>query len=199
MMAGDRSQLREITQALFDIHTIEEAKKFFETYGPLHLDRRAMDRLSAKYLESTISWSDLVIFQGTMNYAWRHVHGSRDWMEFGARVQNICKFEIDFQEDRPRLIAVSHTALQAIFFDLLIGAFSGLPNAFCARPDCQKLFQKDTKHERKYCSAECAHLMSVRMYRQNKAKEPILRKAKSKKQVTITKKNDLNMRKYAKG
>ena len=40
MKEVDRSQLREITQALFDIHTVEEAKRFFERFGPLRLDMR---------------------------------------------------------------------------------------------------------------------------------------------------------------
>lgn len=69
-------------------------------------------------------------------------------------------------------MAVSATVQEALITDLIFDTLSNLRSrsAFCVRPDCQRLFQKDTKHERKYCSSECAHIESVRKFRERKKK-----------------------------
>ena len=43
------------------------------------------------------------------------------------------------------------------------------PYQFCA--ECRKLFQPDTRHEKKFCSLECAHRKTAREWQQRKREE----------------------------
>ena len=42
---------------------------------------------------------------------------------------------------------------------------SGVEFRWCARPDCNQMFRKETGHDKIYCSPECAHLTAVRASR----------------------------------
>jgi hypothetical protein len=44
--------------------------------------------------------------------------------------------------------------------------FQSHPYQFCA--ECRKLFQPDTRHEKKFCSQECAHRKTAREWQQRK-------------------------------
>jgi hypothetical protein len=48
-----------------------------------------------------------------------------------------------------------------VFFEKL----SGVEFRWCARPDCNQMFRKETGHDKLYCRPECAHLTAVRASR----------------------------------
>lgn len=165
--------LREITEEFLAIIAPEDAVQFLSKYGPLIESKRGLP--SGK---STIKWSELLIIQAEITRLWETPPSKwnelvEDLLKEGENplrldIHNQVKYfslTTDFDETPPVLIANSNSVMDDLAADLLFAALAGLPSAFCARADCHRLFQKTTKHERKYCSTECAHLESVRNYR----------------------------------
>lgn len=67
----------------------------------------------------------------------------------------------------PIALLVSSGALEVIWATLWLDRFLGAQYGACAKPDCWKRFFKITsRHSRKYCSPECAHVMAVRKSRE---------------------------------
>jgi CGNR zinc finger protein len=63
-----------------------------------------------------------------------------------------------------------------VFFEKL----SGVEFRWCARPDCDEMFRKETGHDKIYCSPECAHLMAVRANRARANKTRVRKKGSRK-------------------
>ena len=57
--------------------------------------------------------------------------------------------------------------LATVFFDIA----SGTRFKTCARPDCRKPFPVESKHKKKYCEWNCAHIETVRRNRKPKSKK----------------------------
>jgi hypothetical protein len=85
------------------------------------------------------------------------------------------KHKIEFHwKDRPpvgwygaRNLAVIETtdAISAIVTTIELDHLRGAKFGTCARKDCPKFFEITSKHRRKYCTQECAHLASIRRMR----------------------------------
>lgn len=77
-------------------------------------------------------------------------------------------FSIRFSWSRNSRTAVieTRTTLDAIMATVFIDHVRAARIGFCERPDCRKQFEFESRHARKYCSYNCAHLMSVRMKRE---------------------------------
>jgi hypothetical protein len=156
---------REITTAFFAIASVEDAARFLGQYGPLHQPDTAKD-------PCTVKWSDVLKIQSDLRKMWTTRPGN--WHEISKAY--LRKFEaahvdlrFDFRWEPPILLTMSSSVVEALIADLTLSAVSGLENGFCARADCQKLFQKTSNHGRKYCSTECAHVESVRKHRARKS------------------------------
>jgi hypothetical protein len=89
----------------------------------------------------------------------------------GASLERRPKLELPLDEERPiSKVVCSWGALQAIGATLFIDKFLGAQYGVCARPDCPTVyFEHVSKHSRKYCSPECAHVMAVRGWRGRRA------------------------------
>jgi hypothetical protein len=61
------------------------------------------------------------------------------------------------------------TIVATIQIDHLRGAKFGI----CARADCPRFFEIKSRHIRKYCSYDCAHLETVRRSRQKAARKQV--------------------------
>jgi hypothetical protein len=70
-------------------------------------------------------------------------------------------------DKRPRLRAsvIVESLLEAVLATVYLDKLSGIDYHLCALPDCQKLYEVNSKHERQYCSQACAHKASVRRRR----------------------------------
>jgi len=60
----------------------------------------------------------------------------------------------------------TRTTLDAMMATVFVDHIRDARIGFCSRPDCRKQFEHGSNHARKYCSYDCAHLMSVRMKRE---------------------------------
>jgi CGNR zinc finger len=155
----------EVTNAFLAIASVEDAARFLGQYGPLHQPDTATD-------PCTVKWSDLLKIQNDLRKMWTTRPGT--WHEISKEYLRQfeaahTKLHFDFRWDPPILLTMSTSVVEALIADLTLSALSGLESAFCARSDCQKLFQKTSNHDRKYCSTECAHVESVRKHRARKS------------------------------
>jgi hypothetical protein len=57
------------------------------------------------------------------------------------------------------------TGLTAIVTLIQVDHLAGLEWRACARPDCPRVYRVESRHSRKFCSTECAHLVAVRASR----------------------------------
>lgn len=70
-------------------------------------------------------------------------------------------------DKRPRLrvSVIVESLLEAVLATVYLDKLIGIDYHLCALPDCQKLYEVNSKHERQYCSQACAHKASVRRRR----------------------------------
>jgi len=59
-----------------------------------------------------------------------------------------------------------HSLADALYWMVWQDVFQDHPFQFCA--ECRKLFQPDTRHEKKFCSPTCAHRKTAREWQQRK-------------------------------
>jgi hypothetical protein len=59
----------------------------------------------------------------------------------------------------------------AILSTIFIDRLRKLRYEVCERPDCAAIYELTSRHERKYCSYDCAHLMTVRRSRKGRRKK----------------------------
>ena len=112
---------------------------------------------------------------------WEPIHISFLLNEF---IGHSIKFHWKGEEPRDwygaRQIAVIETfeAVSTIIVTIELDHLRGAKFGVCARHDCPQFFEITSRHKRKYCSPECAHLIAVRRLRKR-------RKNKSRAQARI--------------
>jgi len=72
----------------------------------------------------------------------------------------------------------AESGVVACVAQLFLEKLSGAQHGWCARPDCDRRFRIESKHDRKYCSSDCAHVMAVRAARERKRTKTIGRRKK---------------------
>lgn len=155
----EKVELRALTDSFLKIETCHQAQEFFERFG---LWKHDPSRLTI-----TLKWSDLRGLQKAFRQSWLATdssHWHKDVWDIAFNLDISCDL------DSPVLRAVVTCVTDALAADLVFAALSNLPSAFCARADCGRLFQKGTKHQKKFCSPECAHVESVRSHRARKSR-----------------------------
>lgn len=152
--------LREVTDTFLRIKTEIDAVQFLERFGPFESDD---DSKKPK----TVKWSSLLELQRRIRESWVKPLGQ--WPKEISHLAFTFHLELALAFEKPVLWVVAGAMTQALIADLMFAKLSNSPSAFCARADCGRLFQKTSKHDRKYCSMECAHVESVRKHRARKS------------------------------
>jgi hypothetical protein len=74
--------------------------------------------------------------------------------------------------------------IDAIVASIQIDKLRGAEFRYCARSDCTEPFQVESRHERIYCSTDCAHYMAVKNSRaraeKNKGRQQTAKKQKAR-------------------
>ncbi len=70
--------------------------------------------------------------------------------------------------DPPHLAVTTSSALDAIGVLIKLDKLQGIEYKWCERSDCPNSYRIETRHKRKYCSPECAHIVAVRNSRARK-------------------------------
>lgn len=126
--------------------TVSENRIKLATDGILPFDptdKRAMEEASRK------AWS-------AMTFEWV-IHN-----RIQARVMNI---NIGLEDGTLVGEAEAHNTFDAMLSSIFIDRLKKLRFKVCKRPDCAAIYELSSRHKRKFCSYECAHLMAVRRSR----------------------------------
>lgn len=143
---------------------VDSWRDFVSRYGNFHPFRRVSKGTFSR-------WQRLLrTAQITRAIDWRHQIGA----EFGEAVEGLLhkSLQVKFDVDSPSPAAeiTVKSALDAMIATLYVDALNGARYRECKRPDCPNPpFPLETKHDKIYCSTECAHLMAVRADRERKA------------------------------
>jgi hypothetical protein len=75
--------------------------------------------------------------------------------------------DVSFESDGDNLWfeLTPHGCVGALLGSVLIDRVEGARFQICQRPDCRQVYRLKSRHKRKYCSYDCAHLQSVRASR----------------------------------
>jgi hypothetical protein len=68
-------------------------------------------------------------------------------------------------KDSHYAIVSTSVTLRALVVSVMIDHVRDARYSFCARADCGTQFRFESRHKRKYCSFECAHVEAVRRHR----------------------------------
>jgi hypothetical protein len=93
----------------------------------------------------------------------------QDWC-FHFFAEPFVYLQIFLEPDAVQGVVRCHSGLSAIGALVTLEKVLGLEFRFCARTDCKQLYQVESRHFRKFCSSECAHLEAVRNSRSRKQK-----------------------------
>jgi len=94
------------------------------------------------------------------------------WGEASIRWFNVSllKVNLNFEEGHLTGECVVESGALACTAQLFLEKLSGAEYGWCARPDCPEWYRLESKHPRKYCSQDCAHVIAVRASRERKVK-----------------------------
>jgi hypothetical protein len=134
-----------------------------------------------RFLNATGAFHNLQGFDSLEDFwAWKHLLRSllksppRRWASLTAdRGQNKLtiiesrRFQsrLDWQAHPPVISLFAWLTLPAVLGTIHLDHLRKAKIRFCARPDCRKEFELETRHRRKFCSQYCAHIESVRAMR----------------------------------
>ena len=74
----------------------------------------------------------------------------------------------DRLDDDHEAVVHCHDVFDALRASIFLARLSSSKWKRCARPDCNQLFESQSKRERLYCTPECGHLQAVRDYNARK-------------------------------
>ncbi len=74
----------------------------------------------------------------------------------------------DRRDDDHEAVVHCHDVFEALRASIFLARLSNSRWKRCARPDCNQLFESQSKRERLYCTPECGHLQAVREYNARK-------------------------------
>jgi hypothetical protein len=139
---------------LMDIRNAEDAHQFVNRYGaPCEVGHDGARYVSLREIRDL--QSHLKVFAKSPTEALlSRLHGL--WMVFRFETGNLTAV---CNEVNPAM-----TCFAQLFFEKQAGTEFG----WCERHDCGRFFRCKSKHKRKYCSPECAHLVAVRKSRVKK-------------------------------
>jgi CGNR zinc finger len=165
--------VHEISSQFFAVRKPEEGLRLFAECGVFGAEHR---RSKAWRFVRGLSFVDLLQWQDLLKKC--RLVDPRDWeaiaVEF-PRLRNAKDIlrapELSINLDSPIRIrlfcdSVRDAILAAIYLDKLANVTSSM----CHRPDCGVVFNHESKHQRKYCSSDCAHVEAVRKSRQRKGR-----------------------------
>jgi hypothetical protein len=120
-----------------------------------------------------LTFSNLTLWQGLVTHLLRvkpqywpklaDTYGQR----FLQMVKRNTRLRMSFDWEGPSPLAAveASTTAQAIIASVQIDHLRGARFRVCARPDCGRVYEVQSKHERMYCEQYCAHLVSLRRKR----------------------------------
>jgi hypothetical protein len=92
--------------------------------------------------------------------------------------------KLQWREGKPVGTVTLRSFIDTIVASIQIDKLRGAEFRYCARSDCTEPFQVESRHERIYCSTDCAHYMAVKNSRaraeKNKGRQQTAKKQKAR-------------------
>jgi hypothetical protein len=110
----------------------------------------------------------------------------RGWLS-GFPDQLVIRFRENQSPEKRRTLYAEimvGSTLEAILATAYVDELRGVNYQVCALPDCPRIYEVRSKHQREFCSQACAHKASVRRRRAEQARPPAI-KAKTTKTKVI--------------
>ncbi len=87
-------------------------------------------------------------------------------------LNDFTRFKVSFRWKGKKHFAVFEAGetLGAMLATIIIDHLRGAKYGFCARVDCGRPFEIETRHQRQYCRTYCAHLAGLRRRRAERAR-----------------------------
>jgi hypothetical protein len=172
------------------IQSPEDALQFFKLYGPFQYKVDKTGSKNADPEPESVLWSVIeravndfeqsLIAQEVPKWLYRFTFGQPLMLElpFQPITPELTRYP-DWKEDAA--IAHCNDVVEALRASIFLSRIRGFQWKRCARKGCGQLFEQDTKHQKIYCSPECAHLQAVNDYNARKKKALKPRKTHPKK------------------
>ena len=159
------------------IRSPEDALRFFGQYGPFQYqsDEASGTKKGNTARPEPVKWS--LILQAQKDFedallkpgiptekAWLYnlVFGQPLTLELPFRAVTPELSRLNWKDDAA--IAYCHDVVDALRASIFLSRMRGFKWKRCARQGCNQLFEQDTKHQKIYCTPECAHLQAVNNY-----------------------------------
>jgi hypothetical protein len=159
----------EIRRAFFEVDDPAQGLDLFKEYGTFDDSFFNDDGLPAQ-----LHFVDLIEWQAFLKLC--QTSEVSQWADLVRRfrklygTEEILKApEISISIESPITIRMyCDGVLGAIKAAIYLDKLANVKASLCNRPDCTRVFKHESRHERKFCSPECAHLEAVRKHRSEK-------------------------------
>lgn len=173
----------EVRRRFLSVQTPEEVLRFLNEVGNFFWNRGfsfAAFQSMQRYVERCLMASD------TSTWSAKDPNVRELYLQQGVALSKYIDYPpkpwLRLHSDRPVALLVESDAVGAIWATLWLDHFLGARYGSCERSDCRtRFFEITSRHSRKYCSTDCAHVMAVRKSRErSETKQARLREASSK-------------------
>jgi hypothetical protein len=167
----------DVRADFLSIRSPEDALRFLGKYGPFQYqpDEASGTKKGKAAQPEPVKWS--LIQQARKDFeealladgiptekAWLYnlVFGQPLILELPFRAVTPELSRLNWKDDAA--IAYCHDVVDALRTSIFLSRMRGFKWKRCARQGCNQLFEQDTKHQKIYCTPECAHLQAVNNY-----------------------------------
>jgi len=160
----------ELRDEFFEIRSPQQGLRFFKEYGIFGEEHR-----NTFAFVWGLSFADLLQWQGLLRDCW--LNEPKDWEALTGRYSRLWQatdilqmpeFSIDL-EPHLQFMLRCEGVREAIIAAIYLEKLANVKSSMCHRLDCGVVFNHESRHQRKYCTPDCAHLEAVRMSRLRKA------------------------------
>jgi hypothetical protein len=148
----------------FEIETPNDALTFFQDFGPYSTDLIRMEFSGVKQQQAF--YRDALLNR-PIRHEEKPFNPDDEESFYDYYLWGNLPVELIFQQPM-KAIAICKDVEAALRATVFLDRLRGLPWRACARPDCGRPFELPPRRLKLYCSAECAHLQSVRSYNSRK-------------------------------
>ena len=154
----------EIRERFLDIRNQDDALRFLNDTGPFYSLSRITGRKMGK---AELLLSDIRLCQEMIRDNLVTRGGTKRYpKEWGTHeTTEHLQFTIAHGPHGPTAIMRPENGLAAIWTSVLMDEAAGSEFRRCQREDCRNVFRRETRHDKKYCSFDCGHLVAVRKNR----------------------------------
>jgi hypothetical protein len=165
-----RLDVYEVRDRFFSIATPEQGLQFFQQCGAFGIEHAVTFGF-----RGGLSFADLVQWQSLLKSCrthepdtWSALTKPYELLKYAKAIQIMPDFSIRLTSPL-RLQVRCNFVRDAIIAANYLDKLQDIRSDECARRDCRRVFNRESGHQRKYCSSDCAHLEAVRRSRAKKA------------------------------